>query len=190
MARMGNNHVMWDVRGMFGKQIVFKKRKTTRYVAAPPNVNENREASEGEKGNQNVFGHASKRASKLIKDPALKSIYAACATGGQSAYNVATRDARIPPTILGILTHGYTGQPGSVILVQATDNLKVKQVKVCVYDSSKQVIEEGDAVDNGDRLNWMYTTTVSHDNASDCSIEVKAYDLAGNETIRMARVGD
>jgi hypothetical protein len=45
MARQSNNFVMHNATGMFGGQVVFKKRDGTRYVAAPTNVNENRKST-------------------------------------------------------------------------------------------------------------------------------------------------
>ena len=45
MALQKNNIVMRSTRGMVGKQIVFKVRAGKPYVAAPPEVNENRVAT-------------------------------------------------------------------------------------------------------------------------------------------------
>ena len=42
MAKQGNNLIMRNTRGMVGKQIVFKRRAGRSYVAAPPEVNEDR----------------------------------------------------------------------------------------------------------------------------------------------------
>jgi len=52
MAKIKGNHLMQNVRGMFGKQIVFKERLGTPYVAAPPSVDENRVTSDDEQGNR------------------------------------------------------------------------------------------------------------------------------------------
>lgn len=43
MARQKNNIIMRSTRGMVGGQIVFKSRAGKPYVAAAPEVNENRQ---------------------------------------------------------------------------------------------------------------------------------------------------
>jgi hypothetical protein len=184
MAKIKGNHLMKNVRGMFGKQVVYKERLGTPYIAAPPTVNENRVAKDGEQDNRNSFGEAVEFGRKAIKDPDLKKEYAALAKKGQTAYNVAVSDARLPPKINSLLMQGYTGQPGSCILVQATDNVKVKRVQVTILDAAKNLIEQGDATDNGDNFNWIYAATVLVQTVLGCTIEVSAYDLAGNVTVK------
>jgi hypothetical protein len=184
MAKIKGNHVMQNVRGMFGKQIVYKERLGTPYVAAPPYVDNNRVAKEEEQKNRNLFGDAVDFGKQAVKDPDLKSEYAALAKKGQTAYNVAVSDARLPPKINSLLTHAYTGQIGSCILVHATDNVKVKRVHLAVYDDTMTLIEQGEAVDNGDGIYWMYTATVLMERISGFKIEARAYDIAGNVTLR------
>jgi hypothetical protein len=184
MAKIKGNYVMANVRGMLGKQVVFKERLGTPYVAGPPNVNENRVAKDKEQRNRNSFGDAVEFGKEAVKDPELKKEYAALAKKGQTAYNVAVSDARLPPDINSLLTQGYTGQPGSCILVQATDNVKVKRVQVSIFDAALTLIEQGDATDNGDNFNWIYPATVLVENIAKCKIEVQAYDIAGNVTMK------
>jgi hypothetical protein len=184
MAKIKGNYVMQNVRGMFGKQVIFKERLGTPYVAAPPNVDENRVAKEEEQNNRNRFGEAVEFGKQAVKDPDLKKEYTALAKKGQTAYNVAVSDARIPPKIDSLLTHGYTGQIGSCILVHATDNVKVKRVRVAVYDDSMTLVEEGEAVDNGEGIYWIYTAAVLLERIAGCKIEASAYDIAGNVTVK------
>ena len=184
MAKIKGNHVMANVRGMFGKQIVFKERLGTPYVAAPPSENKRRVATDQEQGNRNRFGDAVEFGRQAVRDPELKKEYAALAKKGQTAYNVAVSDARLPPNINSLLTQGYTGKPGSCILIQATDNVKVKRVQVTILDAAMTLIEQGDATDNGDNFNWIYATTVLVENIAKCKIEVRAYDTAGNITMK------
>ena len=137
---------MKNVRGMFGKQVVFKIRLGTEYVSAPPNVKENRNPQPAEGANRKSFAEAVTFGKYVVRDPELKAIYAALVTQGQTAYNVAIADARLPPKINSLLTQGYNGQPGSCILVQATDNVRVHRVHVTVSDDAMTLIEEGDAI--------------------------------------------
>lgn len=175
---------MYGVRGMFGNQVVYKKRNTTRYVASAPEVDENRVPSEAEQANRDRFARSNTYAKTSIKDPLVKQMYEAAAKKNQTANNVAFSDAYRPPVIKGILAYGYAGVMGNIITVQATDNFKVTAVKVSIYDSDNILIEEDNAVDNGDRLNWMYTISRDNNNVSGSKIIVKAYDMPGNETIK------
>src|SRR5205085_9732044 len=122
-----------------------------------------------------------------IKVPEIKLKYAAVAKKWQTANNVAFSDAFHPPEISAILSFGYAGVTGNIISVQAWDNFKVVSVKVSICDKNNNVIEEGEAVDNGDNLNWMYTVTK---NVRGTKIVVKAYDLPGNETVKEVEVQD
>lgn len=186
MAKIKGNYVMQNVRGMFGKQVIFKERLGTPYVAAPPYVNENRVATGEEQGNRNRFSEAVEFGKQAVKDPELKKEYAALARKNQTAYNVAVSDARLPPKINSLLTQGYTGQTGSCILVQAIDNVKVKRVHVTIFDAAMALIEHGEAADNGDNYNWIYSATVLLERVAGCTIEVSAYDIAGNVTMKAA----
>src|SRR5687767_14612520 len=103
MAKMGNNIVMDQVLGMIGKQVVFKRRSGKKYISAAPRVNKNREVGDPEQSNRVRFSRSTRYAKHVIKDPEMKSRYAALAVGGQSAYNVAFKDAFHAPEIRGII---------------------------------------------------------------------------------------
>ena len=188
MAINKGNQVMKGARGMFAGQVIFKERLGTEYVAGPPVVNENRKAGEAETKNRYDFGKAVRYGKEAVKDDKLKAEYEALRKTNQTAYNVAVSDARIPPKINSLLAHGYNGKAGSSILVNATDNVKVKRVHVTIHDRNKTLIEEGQAADNGDHTNWIYTATVTIENAAGCTIEARAYDIAENVAIRTAVV--
>ena len=181
MARMGKNSLMYGVTGMFAKQIVYKKRRGKRYVAGPPNVKENRVPGKAEQAVRDRFKQSNDYASSVVKDPKLKAQYEAVAKKRQTANNVAFSDAYHPPVISGILAYGYAGVTGNIITIQARDNFKVASVMVAIYDENDIIIEQGNAVDNGDKLNWMYTVTK---NGRGSKIIVKAYDLPWNETTK------
>jgi len=95
-------------------------------------------------------------------------------------------DARLPPKINSLLTQGYTGKAGSCILVQATDNIKVKRVTVSIYDSEKSLVEESEAVENGDGFNWIFTAIVAVESIAGFVIEARAYDIAKNVAVKVA----
>jgi hypothetical protein len=185
MARQRNNRVMHGVRGMFASQVVFKKRRGKRYVAGPPNHNKYRKPGKDEQANRDRFKASNEYASDAIKVDAVRKRYAAAANKWQTAHNVAFSDAFHPPVISGVIANGYTGHAGNVITIQAKDNFEVAAVKVSIYDSNGLLIEEDDAVDNGDELNWIYTVK---QNLRGSKIVVKAYDLPKNETVKEVMV--
>ena len=179
---------MQNVRGMFGKQVVFKNRLGVPYVAAPPYIKKNRIASESEHANRMSFAEAVEFGKKAIRDPQLKAEYASLAKPRQTPYNAAVSDARLPPKINSLLTQGYTGKIGSCILINATDNIKVKRVHIIIYNQAMELIEQGEAVDNGDNSNWIYSATVSAEDITGGTIEARAYDLAGNVALKTAEM--
>jgi hypothetical protein len=97
MARQKNNAVMHNARGMFAKQVVFKERAGTVYLAGPPNIKENRKPTEPQLEVQNRFKSAADFAKLAMEDADLKASYKKAANRKQTAYNMAFKDAFNPP---------------------------------------------------------------------------------------------
>jgi hypothetical protein len=181
MARQKNNIVMRSTRGMVGKQIVFKKRAGKPYVAAPPDINENRKATPGQQAVRERFKTAIAYAAAAIKDPAVKQAYADRAKRGQSPHNVAFQDAFLPPVVQGIITQGYHGQVGDVIVVHAMDDFKVNAVRIAIHNADGELIEEGAAVEDAGGLSWSYAVTQANANVAGSKITATAIDIPENE---------
>jgi hypothetical protein len=181
MAKQRNNMVMRSTRGMVGGQIVFKRRAGRGYVAAPPEVNENRKPTENQAAAQSKFRRSIKYAAIAMKSPELKKAYQKVALRGQSAQNVAFQDAYFAPVILGIITQGYKGGIGNIIVIHAQDNFKVNSVKVSIRDANDELIEEGAASANEDGLSWTYVITQANRNVSGTKIKASAFDIPENE---------
>src|SRR5687767_6832485 len=114
-----------------------------------------------------------------IKDPEVKKAYQAAATGGQTAVNVAVKDAWHAPVVHSIVMNGYRKNAGDLIFVQATDDFKVMSVKVSIYDINGILIEHGEAKQDG--MMWMYVALQSNEDAN--RIVATAFDLPGNEGV-------
>jgi len=140
MAKQRNNIIMRSTRGMFGKQIVFKRRAGRSYVAAPPEVNENRKATLKQLAVQQRFKTSIAYAKAALTSIELKEAYDKVALRGQSAFNVAFKDAFNAPEIVGIVAEGYQGVAGNVIVVHAKDDFKVNAVKVSIPNSADELI--------------------------------------------------
>jgi hypothetical protein len=181
MARQRNNMIMRNTHGMVGKQIVFKQRAGKSFVAAPPDVNENRTPTANQLAAQNRFRTSIARAKTAMLDDDIKAFYEEKAERGQSAFNVAFKDAYFAPVVTGIVTDDYTGQVGSLLVVQATDNFKVNEVKVQIFNPADQLIEEGEATATDDGLRWNYLATVAVANIAGCKVKATAFDIPENE---------
>ena len=118
----------------------------------------------------------------------MKKAYKALAGRGQSARNVAYKDAYFGPDVLGIITQGYIGSVGNIIVVIAQDNFKVKAVKVSIRDPANELIEEGDATANPDGVSWLYIATKNNANVPGSTIKATAYDIPENEGSMEARI--
>ena len=185
MAKFKGNVILKNVRGTIGKQVLVKSYLGTEYMCAKPEYNDNRSVSKLEQASRDRFANTTAYAKDAMKKPELKALYASLRIKkNHTAYITAKIDASYPPEITSLITQGYSGKAGSRILVQAKDVIKVNRVKVIVYKSPNEVLEEGEAVDNGDGFNWLYTAAVDVNSLNGISVEALAYDIAGNETVR------
>jgi hypothetical protein len=171
---------MKGARGMFGKQVVFKVRKGKQILAAPPSFDEDRVPTPNQLAAQDRFRFSSEYAKKAIKDADLKAAYQKVASKRQSAQNMAFKDAYNPPEVIDIITRGYTGAVGNIIVVHAVDDFKVTSVNVSILDGSGTLIEKGEAFSNKHRVVWVYTVTVANANIGGCKIVATAFDLPMN----------
>lgn len=182
MAKIKGNLIMMKVSGMIGKQVVIKHRNDKPYISAAPTVDEDREPTPNQKAWQLKFKSFVDYGKVAAKAPETRPGYMAARKKGQSAYNVAFRDARYAPEVTAITAKGYTGRTGDLIFVQATDDFRVTAVKVLIYSASGELIEEGNAVT--DNILWMYQVTVVNLKIAGSKIVAKAYDLPGNEAMK------
>ena len=115
-----------------------------------------------------------------MADPVTKALYAAKATSGRSAFNVAVADYFNAPQIEQVNMDGYTGAVGSTITITVTDDFVVSSVHVKVEDIDGTLVEEGEAVQGNTGIDWVYMATVANENLSGDKNTVAAYDMPGN----------
>ena len=165
---------------MIGNQVVFKVRKGKQIIAAPPTVRENRKPTPNQLAAQDRFKFSSDYANKVIHDEKLKAAYQQVASKRQSAQNMAFKDAYNPPKIMEIITKGYIGAVGNIIVVHAVDDFKVFKVYIEIHDGSGTLIEKGEAVSNKHGVVWVYTVTIANSNVDGCKVVATAFDLPMN----------
>ena len=154
-----------------GRTIVGKKRGPS---AVPP--------TDEFLARQAKFKSSIAYAKGAIKDPAVKALYKAAAKLGYSAFNVAMADAYLAPTVNSINTGNYHGAAGDTIIVNATDDFKVKGVTVSIHTAAGDLVEEGIAVMQINETDWLYTATQANAALAGSKITAVASDLPGNST--------
>lgn len=177
MAKIKNNVIMQSISGMIGKQVIFKTRAGKMYVSAAPDIDENRVPTKAQQAARDNFKRCSEYAKSAVEDRETKQAYLTFAQPGQTAYNIALKDAFNPPEVVSVVTKGYQGAEGNIIIVQARDDFKVASVKVTIYNTENELVEEGLAI--ADAGNWIYIAVKS--NTSAAKIIATAIDLPGNE---------
>lgn len=181
MARIYDNSFLMGISGMIGKQVVIKRRKNKPYIAAAPEWNPNRVPTPAQKKWDQKFKLNAAKAKALALHPDTRPLYLAAAKPGQTAYNLAFKDACKPPHITGISHQGYSGKTGDKIFIQAKDDFKVVNVNICIYNAAENLLEEGDALYDG--IIWMYAAKTNVNNILGFAIVAKAYDIPGNEGV-------
>lgn len=178
-----DNLILKDTSGSVGKMLTITKKKSGTIQLGKHRGASTTPPTEKQREVQNRFKTAIVYGTAVMSDPELKALYEKAAKKDQSAYNVAVRDAFKAPEITGINTALYTGEIGSKITVRAIDDFKVAGVRVKITNADGVVIEQGDAVLQGNGLDWVYTASVLNDLVQGSRIEARAVDLPANETV-------
>ncbi|TGE24017.1 hypothetical protein E5K00_02035 [Hymenobacter aquaticus] len=119
----------------------------------------------------------------IQQDPALKAAYETGKdTNTNSSYLVAVADYLSAPAIRHVDFSAYRGQPGDVILVQATDNFAVADVRVLIQNPDGSLVEEGPAQPEPDGFTFRFTATVANVSLEGDKITVTVADRPGNRT--------
>jgi hypothetical protein len=114
-------------------------------------------------------------------DPALCAEYRLSCHGRMSPYHAALRDFLTPPTVIAIDLQTFSGQPGQLICVTATDDTRVMSVEVLIRHVTTGVIfEEGPTSQSVAPDRWVYTTTRTIAGGTPLLVEVTAFDRPGN----------
>ncbi len=186
MAKLRKNAVVHSASGKFGDLIVFRQLAdgSTR-IAQAPSSNPNRVKSSGETANQKRFQRAIMYGQGAIADPELRKQYQEAADKKPllSAYNVAVADFSKAPSIEQIDVSRYTGTPGDPIVITATDDFKVAEVRVVISDPDGTIVDEGMAMQDPSFKNvWQWVASKNNDLVKGDKIEVVATDIPGNIT--------
>ena len=181
MAESKNNVITHGLSGKLGDLIVFRNWNGKTIVANKPSPRTS-ELSQAQKEHQKHFQEATIYGKAALTDPTTKAGYEAAASDGETAYNVSVADFFHAPNIDEINVSKYTGKIGDTITVKATDDFKVTEVSVAIYNADGSEVEHGLAVQSANGVDWVYTATADNDSLDGDKIVVQASDLPGHIT--------
>lgn len=183
MAKSKNNVITHGLSGLVGDLLVFRQRANKTIVADRPKPFST-PPTDLQLGIQRRFKKAAQYARTAILDPLLKAGYRAVARLGQSAYNRAFKDYQLAPEFdEDVNLSTYTGAIGEEISVSVIDDFQVIGVKVKIINADLSLLEEGDAVQSDNGLDWIYTCTAVNAAPAGSKIIFTASDLPGNQTV-------
>lgn len=182
MARVNYNVVTHGVSGKIGDLLQFRQRNGKTIIAKI--AARSGKVAPAQQQVRDKFREAAAYAKSVIKNQAIREIYESRATGGITPYNLALRDFFTSPVISGVDLAAYIGDIGNPITVTATDDTQLVEVRVQVFNSSDNLLEEGVAIRQGEQDTWVYTATTFNGSPSGCRVVVQVRDMPGNITTR------
>lgn len=183
MAKSKGNVVTHGLSGLIGNLLVFRQKANKTIVADRPRPS-TKAPSTVQMAIRERFKRASRYAKMAIKDGVLKAAYELIAKLGQTAHNVAFIDYQKAPEFYeDVDLTPYTGAIGDELIVSVIDDFRVKAVHVEIKKPDGSPLEEGNAVQSDNELDWTYTVTAVNEELSGSRIIFTASDLPGNQTV-------
>ena len=183
MAKSKFNVITHGLSGLVGELIVFRQRANKTIVSNRPRPT-SRPLKAISLAIRERFKRAAIYATSVMADLDLKAEYQATAKLGQSAYNKAFADFQKAPEIdENIDLAAYTGAIGDTIEVSVIDDFRVEGVHVQIKLPAGTLLEEGEALQSPNGLDWIYTATAVNSEVPGSRVIITARDLPGNETV-------
>ncbi|MFD2718819.1 hypothetical protein ACFST9_08835 [Hymenobacter monticola] len=180
MAKVKNNIVTQGLSGTLGGQLVFRQTSRGTVVSVAPQAPSGPPTA-GQTAQRERFQQAVIYAKGQSQDPAVQAEYADEARAQDiSVYNVLLRDFMQAPSIGDVDLSQYTGKVGDLIAITATDDHAVQSVHVKIENSDGSLVEEGDAQQQADPNQWLYTATARNASLAGDKITVSATDNPGH----------
>jgi hypothetical protein len=181
MANSNNSVITGKFRGTLGKELVFREWAGKTVVAKAPKARTSPGTAAQLKIKEN-FTLAAKYAKSVMdgSDQGIRDAYAARLKPRQNLFSRAAADFMTPPVVKTIGTSAYTGVVGSTITVRAVDDFRVTGVQVEIFAASGALLEKGNAVQQTNGLDWIYTATQANAVLAGSKINAIATDVPGN----------
>ena len=183
MAKSKNNVVTHGLSGLIGDLLVFRQRANKTIVADRPKLS-GIPPSAAQLEIQQRFKKAVQYAKSAMLDPLIKAAYQVVAKLGQSSFNRAFKDYQLAPEFdEDVNLSAYTGAIGEEISISVVDDFQVSGVRVQILSPDANILEEGDAVQSVNGLDWIYTSTAVNADVPGSKIIFTATDIPGNRTV-------
>jgi hypothetical protein len=182
MANSNNSVITGKLRGVLGKELVFRDWEGKTVVAKAPKKREGN-STPAQTEAQDKFLLASIYAKAIVKgqDQGIKDAYTAALRARQNLYSRAMEDFLSPPVVRIIDTSNYTGVSGSPVQIRAVDDFRITGVQVEVYSANGTLLEKGNAIQQTNGLDWTYTATQANSPLTGSKIKAIATDVPGNK---------
>jgi hypothetical protein len=182
MANSNNSVITGKLRGTLGKELVFREWQGKTVVAKAPKARKG-DPTPGQVQAQETFLLASIYGKAVMdgQDQGIKDAYTAALRPRQNLFARAVQDFLSPPVVKTIGTGNYTGIVGSKITVRAVDDFRVIGVRVEISAANGSLLEKGDAVQQVNGVDWIYTATQANNPLTASKIKAIATDVPGNE---------
>ncbi|HEY2647631.1 MAG TPA: hypothetical protein VGI38_00500 [Puia sp.] len=182
MANSNNSVITGKFRGALGKELVFREWEGKTIVAKAPK-RKTKDGSAAQMQTQEKFLLASRYAKAVIKGPdqGIRDAYTAALRPRQNLYARAVEDFMSPPVVKSIGNNNYSGAIGNTVIMRAVDDFRVTAVRVEIYSATGALLEKGNAVQQGNGIDWVYTATQANNALAGSKIKAIATDVPGNE---------
>jgi len=181
MADVNLNALVEGLSGKVGKNVVMRQRGGRTILSTRPE--RSGVASEKQKLQRERFQRAVRYARTSLLVPETKAEYLASIKGQEfmTAFTAAVTDYMKAPKIDVIDVDGYTGAIGENIAIRNATPFKLVSVKISIQQANGTMIESGDAISIGNRMEWTYQTTTNIPALAGMKLVVTAKDRPGKE---------
>jgi len=179
MSNANENMIVRHQHGKVGNQVVFRVKDGQSIMGNIPKKR-TKPLTPAQQQIQFRFKDAASWAKSIMGDPIQKAAYQSKAKNGKSAYDVAMKDYLKAPVVNSIDKSAYTGHVGDQIVVRATDDFLVKNVRMLIHDPGGVLIEQGMCVAQASGNNWNYSASVAVATLTGVVITAVAVDNPGN----------
>ena len=188
MAHSDNSALIRKLRGMLGKELVFREWAGKTVVSKAPKRRKRKSTPDQEKTRLN-FKLASRYANAVIgsADQSMADAYALLLKPRQNLFSRALEDFMNVPEVKFIRTEDYKGVVGDKIIIRAVDDFRVLRVLVEIHTSDGSLIESGNATQNVNGIDWTYTVTKINNLSEGSTIKAIVTDAPGNEGILVVK---
>ncbi len=185
MGKCSKNLLLRHTAGVIGKQQYVKSHGDDEFLILSCPDRSKHVKTPAEKANQDKFNQARRYASAVIKDPERKAFYTPFRLKKRTVteFNWAVKDFMIGPEILDFNLEGFFGKPGDRILINARDNVKVTRVDCILFHADNTIAEHITAGYGDVDKSWVAICTRAYPDFRSMSIEITAFDQAGNTAI-------